>query len=378
MKKLGRCLVTTLATTSACAPASPTEPEPRAPARAQPDASLVTQASAPTPADSVAASPRRPPSSSASVLVPPAKPPVDIIAKVEASLAAEVVDSKSIARSSLFSWTTLAQANDIADGAPVLSKESSSTFGPSAFDWMLDAEAKRGDRLAKLLFRAGFAKKRFAWSNSYAVALGLGGERYGPVLMRVDLAPDSLIVDYPRRRVLDLSNKTVTVEELIERPGRLAAVYWEGDGFREYVLVNESKIASAHIADAEVMKRFMQDRALVSDLRSALASAERPMAAKLIERFTGSLVFQKTMTDAGVREMENGLASVGIDGVDRVVTPKATFNLGAPRPALKDDCKMMDSGDISYRRKTCQPAGRCTQAGTKCTPVKRGGIRFSD
>lgn len=312
------------------------------------------------------------------MLVPPAKPPVDVIAKVEAALGAEVVDAKAIARSSLYTWTTLEQAKDIADGTPVLSKESSSTFGPSSFDWMLDAESKKGDRLAKLLFRTGFAKKRFAWSNSYATALGLGGERYGPVLMRVDLAPDALIVDYPRRRVLDLSNKTVPTEELIERPARLAAVYWEGEGFREYVLVNESKIAKVHIADAEVMKRFMQDRALVTDLRSALASAERPVAAKLIERFTGSLVFQKTMTDAAVREMENGLASVGIDGVDQVVTPKAIFNLGAPRPALKDDCKMMDSGDISYRRKTCQPAGRCTQVGTKCSAVKRGGIRTSD
>ncbi len=312
------------------------------------------------------------------MLVPTVQPPVDLVAKVEAALAAEAVDSKAIARSSLFTWTTLQQAKDIAGGTPVLSKESSTIFGPSAFDWMLDAEVKKGDRLAKLLFRTGFAKKRFAWSNSYAAALGLGGERYGPVLMRVDLASDALFVDYPRRRVLDLSGKTVTVEELIERPGRLAAVYWEGDGFREYVLVNESKIASVHIADAEVMKRFMQDRALVSDLRSALASAERPEAAKLLERFTATLVFQKSIDDAGVRQMEDGLASVGIDGVDQVVTPKVSFNLGAPRTALKDDCKMMDSGDISYRRKTCQPAGRCTQVGTKCSPVKRGGIRISE
>jgi hypothetical protein len=89
-------------------------------------------------------------------------------------------------------------------------------------------------------------------------------------------------------------------------------------------------------------------------------------------------VFQKTMTDAAVRQMEDALATVGIDGVDQVVTPKATFNLGGSRPALKDDCKMMDSGDISYRRKTCQPSGRCTQVGTKCSPVKRGGIRSSD
>ncbi len=352
---------------SACAPATRQSEEP-----SRSTASVAQPASEqPVAADSSFRKP--PPATTASARAPEA--PVDVVAKLQASMSPIAVDPGTIARKSLWTWTTLEQGREIAGGGPVLSKETSAKFGPSAFDWELDGLAKKGDRLAKLLFNTGFAKKRFAWANTYAAALGMGGERYGTVLMRFDLTDDALILDWPRKRVVTTAGKPAQLADVFAEPARLAAVYWETATFREYVLVNASRIAAVHVGDAEVLGVFMRERAMVAELHAAASKAPPDVRAALLQRFSATLAFGKAADLDRVLAMEQGLATVGIDGLDAVVSPKATFALGTPRAALKDDCKRIEPLDVSFAGGVCQPAQRCTREGNTCKAVRRDGMR---
>lgn len=315
---------------------------------------------------------RAAPSVTASASSPTSEPEESLDARLAR---ASVIDG-DVARTTLWTWTTLEQGRAILAGDPVLSKERSDRYGPSAFDWELSDATKKNDRLARLLFSTGFAKKRFAWVNTFAAATGGGGERYGTVLMRVDLRPDALVLDYTRRTVWTASGEKLPIAELHRAPARLAAVYWEGPGFREYVLVNESQIAEVLVADADVIKAFMEERAMVSALLQRARHAPAADAAQTLSRFSMALAFGGASDVQTLETLDTALASVGIDGLDGRVTPKAKLVLGPTRPSLRDECKLVDSRDISYRRRICQPSIRCTMTDDKkrCEPTRRRGI----
>ncbi len=250
----------------------------------------------------------------------------------------------------------------------------SARYGPSAFDWMV-SDAAPSDRLAALLFHQGFAKKRFAWANTYAAALGGGGDRYGSVLMRVDLRPDALVLDWPRRAVTTAAGARAKLDDLFRHPDRLAAVFWEGTGFREYVLVNESQIERVAVADAEVIRAFMDDRALVAAALHAARSGRTAAAERVLAQLAPSLAFKGPATLAELEVFEAALVAVNVDGLDRVVTPETRFALGSKRSTLKQDCKFQKSLDLSFSRTTCEPNGRCEQTSDKrCVVRKRSGF----
>ncbi|MBL8742778.1 MAG: hypothetical protein JNK04_16835, partial [Myxococcales bacterium] len=185
-----------LATLCACSPAAPLQNE-----VAPPVASATAEASA-TP----------PPSASAPEVAGSAKPlssvvkPIDRVKEALAALDPRIVDEAHIGRRVLYTWTPLKQAEAIQAGGRVLTLVESKSLGPAGFDFMLDDEVVRGNSLARLLFSAGFAKKRFAWPNAYATLLGSAGFRYGTSLLVVELASDALILDFANKKVFDVEN----------------------------------------------------------------------------------------------------------------------------------------------------------------------------
>jgi hypothetical protein len=369
------CALTSIVLVAACSPVAPGDGAVREPAGGFESAVPEASASASAPASATvqaSASATVPASASASASGAAAPDPV---ADWPAVLARHAVSPGNVARRSLWTWTTIDQGRGLASGTePVLTRETSARLGPSAFDWML-SDAARSDRLAALLFHQGYAKKRFAWSTTYGAALGTGGERYGSVLMRVDLAENALVLDWTRRAVTTAGGKPAKLDELFKEPGRLAAVYWETAQFREYVLVNESQIERVLVADAEVMRAFMQERALVSAVVRAARSARDTERDRILRDFAATLIVKGTSNLTAAETFEDQLVQTNIDGLDGQVAPKAKFNLGPQRATLKDDCKFFTTRDPSFSRTVCQPTDRCTTTtDQKCVPLRRSGI----
>lgn len=169
------------------------------------------------------------------------------------------------ARRTLYTWTTKAQIDELRRNPTLLTRSESVEFGSSYFDQVLDARAKRGEVLAKLLRTQAFAKARYAWPAPWATLLGFADETYGEELIQVNLKPDAWLVIFrtsrPDLSVVDMDNRPVPVAEALAHPERLAAGYFvhddpvtgyaastagpfEREAYREYVLFNESMIAS--------------------------------------------------------------------------------------------------------------------------------------
>ncbi|NUP04752.1 MAG: hypothetical protein HOW73_01695 [Polyangiaceae bacterium] len=295
----------------------------------------------------------------APLAVPSAAPKADAKAILE-TLDARVVDASHVARRALYSWTTRQQAEAIAAGEPALSRVESAKYGPSAFDWMLDAQTSKGDRLARLMFHEAFAKKRFAWPNAYATAPGNGGGRYGSVLMRIELKPDSFIVDFASNRVVDLDGQEVPFKSVETTPERIGAAYWEAAGFREYVVVNPSAISRISFGTEVELAAFEEERALLSTLSDASKTMRGEDQNALLARFAKTLAFSKSADVTLLRRLAQEANDVPPDRLAYTMAPTESFSLGAARPRLKDPkCRMKTTGDHSYVRTLCLPADRC-------------------
>ncbi len=94
----------------------------------------------------------------APVVVKPA-PTIDI----QQLLATDAVESHRFSRSTLYTWTTTEQIDELRAGKPLLSRDESPKNGGSSIDQVLHVLAKARDPMAKLLYTTAFAKMRFAW-----------------------------------------------------------------------------------------------------------------------------------------------------------------------------------------------------------------------
>ena len=359
---------------SACSPSAPakTDIDPPAMASQTVSATAPTTASAAPSASVFAAATPKPLSS---VLKP-----ADRMAEAVTALDARVVDDSHIGRRFLVTWTPRHQADPIAQGGPVLTLIESKVYGPSGFDFMLDDEVARGNKLARLLFNSGFAKKRFAWPNGYATATGNNGGRYGPVMMLIELKPDALILDFAREKVFDIQNREVPLADLTARPERLGAVYWQTVGYREYVLVNEAAIFRASSGSDEALALFEAEKATLAQLtgamRQLLIGDEKP----ILDKFAKTLAFATTATREAIDTIETFAKTNPPDKFSFVVEPKHKFNLGVSRGRLRPGaCKLQGSTgrhrgnwDGSYGGgQYCVPGERCQNVSGKCQTIRR-------
>lgn len=223
-------------------------------------------------------------SSQAPVREPPM--PKENGAEVVKEFAPYTVGLPNIARLTLYTWTKPDQIEALTKDPTLLTRGESPEFGTSFFEQVLEQRAKTKDPLAKLLRTAGFAKQRYAWVAPFATRIGIGNESYGDELIQVVLKPESWFVimkmSSPELLVVDANNQPVKNTDALAHPERLAAAYFAQDkpvtgyrasmagpderiGYREYVLFNESMIASYSVGTP----------AIAAELETEIRAVER-------------------------------------------------------------------------------------------------------
>jgi hypothetical protein len=273
----------------------------------------------------------------------------------------------------LYTWTTPEQLAELRRGDRVLSRESSATKGHAGFDHLVSelAYGPAGSErdAADLLFRGGYAKKRFAWHTAFGAVLGLGGGPYGSVLVRITLKPNAVFYDFVRGSVtVDGEIKRAT--ELKSFPERLGAVYYAAASYREFILVNESMIAEVS-ANTDLVRQELGDE--IAFLEAVQESDFR--ARELFRAFPG----KAPETPADLRPTIAALRTVLHDMPQApfVREVSAPFQLGAKRPKLPPVCRETSrrrapTGDVSFPFRTeveCAPTALCRPMGEMCRPL---------
>ncbi len=276
-----------------------------------------------------------------------AAPPIDVAREI----AERTVGGTPKAHRFLYSWTTQKQLEELENGSALLSREMSTTRGPSAFDDFLSAEAARGSDVGKLLFSEGFKKKRFAWPSPFATITGEADGSYGDVLLEIELRDQAWILDYGSGSVLGVDGSKGTLADASKHPERIAAVFYLGDGYREFVIVNESMIRrwSAGAAPA-VIRALRKDTEFLLAVADAIDDDKTKMPA--MPSATEQLLHQ-TLAFArklGVDELRSRAKLIDtLRSMARIAVekePNVPFVLGRQRLPLPPICKKVQS--VSY------------------------------
>jgi hypothetical protein len=205
------------------------------------------------------------------------------------------------ARSTFYTWTSPEQIAELRKSKTLLTKSMSEKNGYSLFDLSIRDSTFKSFLAAKLLQQPQFAKKRFAWTSSWATSMGLNDEKYGDQLIKIVLSdsayigcfnPDDLAEPFS---FFDVKGTPVSVNEVLRNSRRLAVVfhfnridvtrseeiirmknsYGHRTGhyknekantwFREYVILNEKMIRSWSYGTEEIK----------NDVRSEIRFLER-------------------------------------------------------------------------------------------------------
>lgn len=202
-------------------------------------------------------------------------------------LADDEVDDERPWRAVLYSWTPPDRAAALAQSQTLLVATAQSGNAPSPFSRLLSRLRSRPGELGvaarALLEDPSLNRYRYAWTNAYATALGFIGRSYGTALVRIELAPNALVLRLdpldPRPiRLIDRDQHEVPLRRFDELRSRIAAVYHvrrSGDvrvPFREYVVCNASAVARWSIGTPPVREEIDRERELVAALFDALTS----------------------------------------------------------------------------------------------------------
>jgi len=223
--------------------------------------------------------------------------PSDTARTASDALLPYVVLSGRIAAPTLYTWTTREQVAQLAQKRVLLSRTESPEHGPSYFSQRLSLRAKEGDELAKLLQSGGFAKARHAWPAPWATFLGSPGERYGDDLIQIKLKPEAWFVVFRTSQrelsVVDSANRAISSKDALAHSERIAAVYFVHDelakegatpsapptvraAYREYVLCNESMIASYSVYTDDIKQELQRSADAVTAVATHLQKSPSP------------------------------------------------------------------------------------------------------
>jgi hypothetical protein len=246
----------------------------------------------------------------------------------------------------LYSWTTPEQAKAIRKGGPVLTRSKSPTKGYATFDqWLsLRAAVALPNGLEKILFAQGFARKRFAWPNALGAIRGLGDGSYGNVLLRIELRPESTFITAAND--VGFSASTAAGAELkgALESSTIAAVQYVSATYREYIVLNESMIASVSIATPEIAQQLELEAALLTTIDVTNSAHRELLSALSLQR---AVAPTKASIDELKLAVKRAIAELGTKPYRRDVT--APFVLGAQRAAIPNQCAWSGpSGDVSY------------------------------
>ncbi len=293
-------------------------------------------------------------------------------AEIARLLAEDRVDPARWARRELYTWTTDEQLVGLRAQPFLLTRTESPSNGPALFDQRM-REAAAGP-VGKLLRGKALAFRRFAWVAPWATHAGWENERYGDVLIRIVLKDEAIVARYDTRAAerwsfQDVIGGAVSEAEVLAHPERLAAVFhvWYGGdegaaerqlhAFREYVVCNESMIASWEVGTVTTRDRLLRDRNLVAALDDALrrlnvvspsTSAEwqaRVIAAwtgapdgDVVRRYEAALAFVNPLylfSAANLNAQDKALDALRVDlRAPLVVQPKLAFGQTPPNAVL--------------------------------------------
>ncbi|HEX2873872.1 MAG TPA: hypothetical protein VHP33_21600 [Polyangiaceae bacterium] len=220
------------------------------------------------------------------------QPPCQLVESEAPVFEGRGVSNVTPARRELFSWTTAEQAAEIRAGGVLMTRTEREGLGPG---YAMEVLAKLAVgtpptdpvwaaewELAKLLTGPQFEKARYAWSEAWATRVGWPGEDYGDQLLRMVLREDAWLAVYSwgQLKVVDMNNQDVLVTDAAAHPERLAGVFFVvtgsdggpscggsfrsgGEGYREFIIGNESMIEEWSLGTSEIRARIEADAELV-------------------------------------------------------------------------------------------------------------------
>ena len=170
-----------------------------------------------------------------------------------AVFAAQSLDSASVARRILFSWTTDEQAAELRRDQVLFTRSERPGLGPGyAFNIVQqlaqDQTLPERAQLASLLGGELFAKARYAWSEPWATRMGWPGEDYCGNLLRIVLKPEAWVAKVMNGdlSVVDLQNQPVSLTAALANPERVGAIFYEKDAFAGGPSCNGSFISGSN------------------------------------------------------------------------------------------------------------------------------------
>lgn len=197
--------------------------------------------------------------------------------------------------STLYSWTTAEQANELRSGAELLSRTVNAAGSPGHLFDVLAALAARGDGLAALLGGESFRKGRFGWNG--LAGTRVGPETYGDEIVKIELKPEAVIAVLSSQQMylhcLDRSGY-VPNEQLLADPTRLGAILFTHDRgttslgtfgprlcnwapgddrlyYREFYIGNPAMIASYELGTKAIREQLEGERATLESLADQAA-----------------------------------------------------------------------------------------------------------
>lgn len=161
------------------------------------------------------------------------------------------VDPNAPARRTLYSWTSTAQAEQLAADKQLYTRTADDLGRAGYLFELLAQRARGGDEVARALSHEEFRLGRFCWTSPWASQLA--GEDYGTELIRIDLSRNSLfvLVDSERETysAVDIDNRPVAVAEALRQKERVAGIFFTNVWPR-------STAATTHLLEARCIESF--------------------------------------------------------------------------------------------------------------------------
>ena len=228
------------------------------------------------------------------ITLPPFVPPCQVPDTGSAVFAERAFSNAAPARRELYTWTTSEQVVELRAGSVLLTRTERPELGPGyASEALAELAAQTPTgapsvddsiALAVLLSGPAFSKARYAWPEPWATRVGWPGESYGDQLVRLVLREDAWLArfDAGRLDVVDMNNAPVAAADALAQPERLAGLYFVknagadgpicggsfrsgSDGYREFIIGNESMIEEWSLGTPEIAARIESDIALVQE-----------------------------------------------------------------------------------------------------------------
>lgn len=232
------------------------------------------------------------------VVVPPPTPVplnacTNVTGDVDTPMSRFVVRHTDAPPRVLYSWTTKEQIEELRTNPTLLTRSVSSDGEVGRAQGLI---AGGTDPVSLLLNEERFANKRYAWTNPWATRLGWTGDDYGDRLLAITLRADAWVGQMMMDDSVglswtfrDMEGNSVTQDEVLANPERLAAVYFydqrdmpecrfesrtQGQLYREYFILNEGMLESWSAFTEEVKAELDSDLAALRRLLDTLTTGE--------------------------------------------------------------------------------------------------------